>query len=93
MGKYINSDSQGNSIGKDYSTKVESLIADGARIWASPKTPEPEVFEENLVCVIDNDFFAAAGWAYSEEEFLVFKEPDGRPKTWLVYPNVSKVAI
>lgn len=58
---------------------------DGEIIVESPK------FQENLVCVVDNGFFAAAGYAYDEKEFECFNSDDGRDKTWLVYPFASEL--
>ncbi len=86
MGKYLNVDSRGGSLGTSYQQKLSRLIADGA-IVVSPKD-----FQDDLVCVVDNGIFAAAGYAYDEREFEDFNRPDGRPKTWLVYPYAKDLA-
>jgi hypothetical protein len=86
MGKYLNVDSNGKSIGTSYHNKLSNLIEDGA-IIVSPKE-----FQDNLVCVVNNGIFAAAGYAYDEREFEVFNRPDVRPKTWLVYPYAKDLA-
>jgi hypothetical protein len=84
MGYYINQTSTGQplpSIGK-----VKALVLDGAKIVA------PE-YQPNLVCVVDNGPFEAAGYCYSEEEFKEFNNPgDWRPKTWLVHPLAEQLA-
>ena len=36
-----------------------------------------------VVCVVDNVYFEAAGFAFLKDELEIFAEPDGRPKTWL----------
>jgi hypothetical protein len=86
MGKYLNVNSKGNSLGTSYQQKIANLIADGAMIVS------PDVFQENLVCVVNNGMFAAAGYAYDEREFDDFRRPDGRPKTWFVYPYAEDLA-
>lgn len=86
MGYYINSTSTGIHIGADYENKVAHLIADGAT-----KTTG-DTFEENLVCVIDNGFFAAAAYIYSEDEYNEFKFDDGRLKQWLIYKDAKKLS-
>jgi len=51
--------------------------------------PRPTSFDKvpdskALICVVDNGFFEAAGYCFSEREFEVFTAPDPRPKTWLL---------
>lgn len=86
MGQYINVNSKGESIGTSYQDKVNNLVADGATIVSGTS------YEPNLVCVVNNGSFAAAGYMYSESEYRVFSNPDGRPKTWLVHPQASELA-
>jgi len=88
MGKYINLNSKGEHIGTSYQDKVNSLIADGA----TTLDPSNLTYQPNMVCVMNNGMFAAAGYAYSESEFKAFNMPDGRSKTWLVYPHAEQVA-
>jgi len=88
MGYYINENSKGEPV--PHKGKVSFLLADGAELV------EPEligVWQPNLVCVVDNGFFEAAGHAYNEAEMKAFSDPtDTRPKTWLVYPHAEKLA-
>jgi hypothetical protein len=86
MGKYLNVNSKGRSLGASYMAKVGNLMDDGA-----VEVSDAE-FQDNMVCVVDNGMFAAAGYAYDEREFEVFRRPDGRPKTWLVYPYAKDLA-
>lgn len=88
MGKYINQTSFGEPLGTSYESKINGLVKDGAKIITSPL-----VFQPNLVCVVDNGHFAAAGYCDSEEEFEVFAyDADNRPKTWLTYHAADEVA-
>jgi len=84
MGKYINTNSKGEVL--PTINKAKELIKDGAKMVSDEK------FLENMVCVVENAWFDAAAYAYSEKEFLLFKEPDGRKKTWLIYPLAPKLA-
>jgi len=83
MGYYINENSKGESLPSI--GKVQALIEDGAEVVKAEYQP-------NLICVVDNIMFEAAGYCYSEEEFEEFKHPDGRKKTWLVHPLAEKLA-
>ena len=85
MGYYINSTSDGKPLLA--LNKAGMLIADGA-----VEINEPKAFQENLVCVMFNGLFDAAGYAYSEEEMETFKTPDGRPKRWLVYEHARELS-
>jgi len=81
MGYYINKDSKGNALPPH--GKVRALIADGAHIIEH----RDGEFEENLVCVVDNGMFEAAGYAFNADEMEAFEYPDGRYRTWLVYEH------
>ena len=86
MGKYINRTS--NGIGLSVLDKVGRLLKDGAVL-----AEKPVKFQENLVCVVDNGFFEAAGYCYNEREFEEFNDSsDPRMKTWLVYPHAKELA-
>ena len=88
MGYYINQNSKGEPL--PASGKVKALIDDGAELV------ERELigyFQPNLVCVVDNGMFEAAGHAYSEDEMKAFSSPhDDRQKTWLTYDHAEKLA-
>jgi hypothetical protein len=88
MGKYINQTSFGEPLGTSYESKINGLIRDGA-----VKIKTPSEFHPNLVCVVDNGHFAAAGYCDSEKEFDAFTyHADNRPKTWLRYHAAEEVA-
>jgi hypothetical protein len=86
MGKYINQDSRTLPLGSSFEQKVRSLIADGATRISN------EEFVPNMVCVVDNGHFGAAGYCYDQTEYNVWKHPDGRNKTWLQYEHAEKLA-
>lgn len=84
MGFYINTTSKGVELPRN--NKADYLILDGA-------TEVKAVFQPNLICVVENGQFEAAGYAYSEAEFEVFNDPqDPRPKRWLVHPMAAKLS-
>ena len=83
MGYYINRDSNGKRLPDTH--KALALLKDGAEVVDA-------VFQPNLICVVSNPYFDAAGWCHSEKEFKVFNDPeDGRPKIWLVHPTAEKL--
>lgn len=86
MGQYVNSDSKGNSIGVSFFEKLRALENDGATIV------DGDTFQDNLVCLVDNGAFAAAGYAYDKQEFEAFNYPTDRRQIWLLYPKVKEVA-
>lgn len=85
MGKYINKTSNG-ILGSSFNAKKQGLIADGA------KRVSGEEYVENMVCLVDNGFFAAAAYMYSEEEFKDFLHEDGRHKEFFVYDKAVEFA-
>lgn len=79
MGFYINQNSKGVQLPARGKAKV--LLEDGAILVA------PE-FQPNLVCVVSNGPFDAAGYCYNEREFNDWTDPnDRRLKIWLVYEH------
>lgn len=78
MGFYINQNSKGVQLPARGKAKV--LLEDGAMLVFHPK------FQPNLVCIVSNGPFDAAGYCYNEREFNDWTDPnDPRPKIWLVY--------
>lgn len=50
-------------------------------------------FQKDLVCVVENGHFDAAGFAFSEQEMRDFNDPrDTRMKTWLIVPGAKKLS-
>lgn len=82
MGKYVNviGDIQ---LGPSYRDKCEGLLKAGA------KEVSGNYFKEDLICVVDNGHFAAAGYAYDEDEYEEFNREDGRPKRWFILDNAE----
>jgi len=84
MERYVKLTSKG-VLGRSAGEKCDSIIADGGKEIRQPKEWIP-----NLVCVVDNGFFGAAAYAYSENEMKVFQQStDGRSKRWLVWDKVE----
>ena len=87
MGKYVNETSKGQ-VGVSFNAKCQALLEDGATL-----IPTPTKFVENLVCVVDNGFFTAAGYAYDQREFDDFSDSnDPRRKRWFVWDKVKEFA-
>lgn len=87
MGRYINQNSKGESLPAN--GKAKALIADGAKV-----IPQPTEFEEDIVCVVENGMFDAAGYMFNVNELKAFTYPgDYRPKTWLKYEHADKLAV
>ena len=85
MGKYINIVDDVH-IGVTFSEKCASLVTAGAAEVSGSN------FEEDLVCVVDNGAFAAAGYAYDYAEYEYMKREDGRTKKWFILPRVEMYA-
>ena len=83
MGYYINEDSKGNPL--PTVNKKTALLNDGA-------TETDSTFKENLICLVDNGMFEAAGYCYSQEERDVFARPDGRNKKWFTHPLAKELS-
>lgn len=77
MGKYI------NGIGTSYAEKVSALKSEHKAVVTDNS------FKPDLVCVVNNGFFAAAAFADTEDERDQFAYDDGRPKTWLIVPGAK----
>jgi hypothetical protein len=87
MGRYVNSTSEG-MIGASAKDKCNAIIADGGL-----EIPTPREFITNLVCVVNNGTFGAAGYAYDEREMKSFQDPrDHRPIRWFIWNKVEQFA-
>ena len=86
MGYYVNSTSRGTIL--PACNKADYLILDGGK-----EILEPQEFQENLICVVENGLFDAALYCYCESEMNVAKNPeDLRPKRWIVHPMAAELA-
>ena len=85
MGKYINA-INGKPTGSSFTQKCNSILEAGAT------EVDGKSYKSDLVCVVNNGPFAAAGYAYSESEYEQFVHPCGRPKRWFVLPGAAKYA-
>lgn len=72
--------------------KADDLIRNDGAVEQSAPVYHEQNSEHVTVCVVDNGPFEAAGVAYSENEFNVFRnDSSGRPKRWLTMSR-EKVA-
>lgn len=86
MGKYINETSK-RMLKASFNDKCKGLEEDGA--VSDPNNGSE--FKENLVCVVDNGMFAAAGYCYSKQEFEYFwLGRGGRNWKWYVWDKVKE---
>lgn len=86
MGYYINDLKDGTWL--PAREKVKFLIEK-----ANAKViPFPKEFVPDLVCVIHNGNFDAAGYCYDENEMKSFARPDDRPRTWLIVPDAAELS-
>ena len=84
MGYYINKTSNGKIL--EAQGKIRDLLEDGAKIVKAE-------FQPNLICIVDNGLFQAAGYCYSNEEFEVFNNRiDNRSKTCLFHPKAAELS-
>jgi len=90
MGLYINN--IGNVVlGASFTDKCTALEQAGATIF--DPIFDPTTFKEGLVCVVDNGYMAAEGYAFDEEEFDYFIDGmGGRPHQWYDFPEAKKWA-
>ena len=77
MGFYIETDANLNKA--EYLVKKENAV-----IVNKPKLFSDISSDKALICVVNNSFFEAAAYCYSERELDAFSgSNDYRPKTWL----------
>jgi hypothetical protein len=89
MGQYINSTPHGALPAQN---KAAHLLATVPGTLQVPAPTRESDFVDNLVCVVENGIFDAAGYCFSAREMMAFAYPDSRRKTWLVVPDASKFA-
>lgn len=88
MGQYLNRTPTGAPLpAKGKADAILAAFPGAKEIW-----PARREFVDDLVCVLENGPFDAAGYAYSEQEMLDFAQPDGRRKRWLIVPGVKELA-
>lgn len=89
MGFYINHTSTENLENYSYIEKIEAIKFDGGEIIEPPTK-----WTWDLVCVVDNGYFAEAGYAFNKNEMKVFLDvsQDSRPRTWLRYEKAMQMA-
>ena len=67
-----------------------------AQIPGARQIGQPIVWQPNLVCVIDNGNFEAAGYIYNQAELEEFARRDSgepqRRRTWLIVPGAKDLA-
>jgi hypothetical protein len=87
MGRYINQTSI-EKMGTSAESKISALLNDGAK-----EVPQPTKWVPNLVCVVDNGIFAAAGYCDSPSEYTAFTYAgDTRPKRWFIWDKAEQFA-
>ena len=85
MGKYLNENSKGEPL--PACGKASSLIADGATI-----IPIPILWEESIVCVVENGLFDAACYCDNLHEIGAYQySDDTRRKIWLKYKHAKEL--
>lgn len=86
MGKYINTIDGIPLPAKGKAEAIAQLVP------GTYKIEEPTEWEEDIVCVVNNQIFDAAGYAYDPGELDAFKYPTPRQRTWLHVPNAKLYA-
>lgn len=65
--------------------KAQQLVDDfDGEIIERPKSFQDIPEDKALVVVVENGLFDAAGYAFDEEEFECFSNPDGRRKKYVL---------
>ena len=87
MGLYIEQLKDGTHLTPR--NKAQQLVGDGARELTGLEI----MYQPNLVCVVRNPNFDAAGYVYSEREFQRFlRGVDPRDIRWFVYEGSPDIA-
>lgn len=92
MGYYINKNSKGEMLPAQ--GKAIELLKEAKLV-----TPQPlhsTEWQENLVCVVENQMFDAAAYVYSVrkmEHFLETKRSgDARKYTWIIHEDAKRLS-
>ena len=85
MGYYINNIG-GIKLGPSFDEKRKQLVAFGA-LPVVPVRATP-----NLVCLVDNGYFAALAYIYSQRELEEFKLYDGRQKLFFILDHAAELS-
>lgn len=88
MGMYLERNSKGETLPR---LKGIGLIADDGVLLATGQYRGE--WSPDIVCVVDNGGFTAAGWAFNKEEMNQFQPTvrDTRPRAWIRYPHIRQV--
>lgn len=78
MGLYINPEGESK---EQWLVKCGVELFDTGRLFESGQVMEPKHYP---VCLVYNGFFTAAAICFSQREYEVFAEPDGRLKRWFL---------
>lgn len=86
MGYYIDSTPAGPLPAKG---KAAALIK---QVPGTLLVPPPKELVPDLVCVVENSAFDAAGYCFDARELEEWQYPDPRRKTWLIVPGAAKLS-
>lgn len=68
--------------------KGEYLVS----VYYATEIGEPSEWVEDLVCVVENDTFDAAGYIYDAEELKRAIGSDDRPKRWFIVKHAAALS-
>lgn len=87
MGKYIN---KINAVTLPAKNKAKFILENVPGSFVLEHAPA--IWVDEIVCVVENFLFDAAGYVFDESELDAFKRPTPRPITWLHVPNAKEYA-
>lgn len=91
MGLYIDQLRDGKRLPTKGKASFLILNANGT-IAPNTLSGYPE-FQENLVCIVDAGGHDAARYVKDEIDYKICTHVDGREKTWVIVPDVDKIAV
>lgn len=100
MGYYINRTPSGETLPAHGKAAAILATIPGSKVlavWGKYQTASdvPRVeYQPDLVCVVENLLFDAAGFAYDENEFRIFSDlrDDPRRRTWMTVPGAAEIS-